>query len=150
MGLTKEYKKELDTYDNPYEWLDELSIQEALTILTVYNIDLDPEDHRKDVEQIVVLLQKHQLFKEISEDEQSTLKRINRHLNMMQNEDYVKVATDRAVDILQHRAAETAFKLVVQICKKLGLTEARKNNLNVLAAKLSIGREHAFEIIQSV
>jgi hypothetical protein len=69
---------------------------------------------------------------------------------MMQNEDYVKVATDPAVDILQHRAAETAFKLVVQICKKLGLTEARKNNLNVLAAKLSIDREHAFEIIQSV
>lgn len=149
MGLTEKYKKELEVYDNPDDRLNELSIQESLTILTVYITNLNSEDSQQDVEQIVKLLREHPLFEEISEDEQSTWKRINRYLNMMQDKDYIKEAVDRAVDVLLQKEGETAFKLTVKISKTLGLTEARKQNLRDLATKLSIGGEQALEIIQS-
>jgi hypothetical protein len=135
----------MKAYDIPLP--DNLSIQDALTILNVYGACQDPDDCRDHFQRIVEIQQKRPLFKEISEPEESTMQRINRYHVMLQNKDYGEKAIDKAVSVLIPDHRERAFELAVQTCKAIGLTHTRRERLHDIAAKLSIDVSVATEMI---
>jgi hypothetical protein len=149
MSLINRSKKEIEASDGHGQIPDKLSIQDALTILNVYGACQDPDDCRDHIERIVKIEQKRLLFKEISESEEDTERRINRYHIMLQNEDSTEIAIDQAVNVLLPDHGQRAFELAVQTCKELGLTHTRIERLHDIAAKLSIDISVATEMIPS-
>jgi hypothetical protein len=148
MGLTDRSKEKMEAYDKSFP--DNLSLQDAVTILNVYCACQDPDNCREHFQHIVEIEQKRPLFKEISETEESTMQRINLYHNMLQNKDYTKKAIEQAVSVLLPDHRERAFELAVQTCKAIGLTHTRRERLHDIAAKLSITVSVATEMIRRI
>ena len=136
MSLTDDYKKELAAYQSgPFE---DLTVQDALAIISVYAIQMDLEDSQEDIKRIEGVLEKCEFCVEKKE---GIFSRINNFANRMQAIDPLK-AVEIAVKILKPEIRETAFELATEVAMPDHvLTDERKEALDTLATKLSIGEE---------
>ena len=136
MSLDDNAKIEMAAYQSGP--LEDLTIQDALVIIAVYAAQIDPEDCREDIQRIEGVLEKCEFC---VEKKKGILSRINKFANTMQAIDPLKVV-EIAAKILKPELRETAFELAAEVAMPdKVLTDQKKEALDTLAAKLSVGAE---------
>lgn len=114
---------------------DNLTVQDAFTIIALYVAQIDPENCKADLDRILGYLKKDALFDENPSD---TLARLNKFVNSMEQVNSLN-AIERAGKALTPDMRQKAFMLAAQIGKstQTSLLETEKI-LERLASKLSI------------
>ncbi len=143
MTLSNETKKEMAAYQSgPFE---DLTIQEALTIITVYAAQMDPKKCQDDVKRIVATAER---FPEFVAKKESIFSFVNKFINSMQAIDSQK-AVEIAANGLTTEMRKTAFKLAAEVAlPDKVLTDKKKSVLDSLETKLSISSEFAQKTIE--
>jgi hypothetical protein len=143
MTIANEINKEIGAYEKgPFE---DLTIEDALTIIAVYAAQMDPQDCENDVKRIAAIAENHPEF---IKKTKGILARINTYANSMRAMDPLK-AVETAADALNSEQKKTAFKLAVEVAlPEKVLTAEKKAILDNIAAKLSVDREYAQQEIE--
>jgi len=137
MTISDEVKKEMNAYQKgPFE---DLTVQDALTIIVVYAAQIDPEDCKKDVKRIESILEN---CPEFDEKRKGIFARINTYVNSMQALD-PEQALEIATDVLKKpQAKRSAFEIAFEAAvPDRVLTEEKKGILENIAAKLYSNRK---------
>jgi hypothetical protein len=125
---------------------DNLTVQDAFTIIVLYAANLDLEDSLKDLDEIILsLLSKDSLFEE---DKSHTLDRINKFAISMKEVNPLN-AIERAAKVLTPELRQKSFLLAVQICKASQEIRMRRI-LESLASKLTIENEIVEKAMDSI
>ena len=124
---------------------NDLTVQDAFTIIALYAAQLDIEDGKEDLDKLIMtFLSKDILFEE---DDSNTLDRINKFSISMKEVNPLN-AIERAAKVLKPELRQRSFMLAAQICK--ATQEIRtKSILGSLASKLTIEKEIVENIIDS-
>jgi hypothetical protein len=102
--------KEIKAYEkSPF---DELTIQDALTIMAIEAVRLDPKNCRGDIRRIEIILQNQVLFKEKVQD---TRDRIQKFVNQLRAADPLRALKSAANVLLDAGMEETAFVIVLEV-----------------------------------
>jgi len=143
MTLSNETKNEMAAYHSgPFE---DLTIQEALTIIAVYAAQVDPKKCEDDVKRIVATAER---FPEFVAKKESIFSFVNKFINSMQAIDSQK-AVAIAANALTTELRKTAFKLAAEVAlPDKVLTDKKKAVLDSLETKLSISSEFAQKTIE--
>jgi hypothetical protein len=143
MTLSNETKNEMAAYQSgPFE---DLTIQEALTIIAVYAAQMDPKKCEDDVKRIVATAER---FPEFVAKKESIFAFVNKFINSMQAIDSQK-AVEIAADVLNTEMRKTAFKLAAEVAlPDKVLTDKKKSVLDSLETKLSISSDYAKKTIE--
>ena len=143
MTFSIETKNEMAAYQSgPFE---DLTIQEALTIVAVYAAQIDPKKCEDDVKRIVVTADR---FPEFVAKKESITSFVNKFINSMQAMDSQK-AVEIAANGLTKELRKTAFKLAAEVAlPDKVLTDNKKSVLDSLETKLSISSEFAQKTIE--
>ena len=143
MTLSNETKAEMAAYHSgPFE---DLTIQEALTIIAVYAAQMDPKKCEDDVKRIVATAER---FPEFVAKKESIFSFVNKFINSMQTIDSQK-AVEIAANGLTTELRKTAFKLAAEVAlPDKVLTDKKKLVLDRLETKLSINSEFAQKTIE--
>ena len=143
MTLFYETKSEMAAYQSgPFE---DLTIQEALTIIAVYAAQMDPKKCEDDVKRIVATAER---FPEFVAKKESIFSFVNKFINSMQAMDPQK-AVEIASNGLTMELRKTAFKLAAEVAlPDKVLTDKKKSVLDSLETKLSISSEFAQKTIE--
>jgi hypothetical protein len=145
MTLSNETKNEMAAYHSgPFE---DLTIQEALTIIAVYAAQMDPKKCEDDVKRIVATAER---FPEFVAKKESIFSFVNKFINSMQAIDSQK-AVEIAANGLTTELRKTAFKLAAEVAlPDKVLTDKKKSVLDSLETKLSISSEFAQKTLKSL
>ena len=143
MTLSNETKNEMAAYQSgPFE---DLTIQEALTIIAVYAAQIDPKKCKDDVNRIVATADN---LPEFVAKKESITSFVNKFINSMQAMDSQK-AVEIASNGLTMELRKTAFKLAAEVAlTDKVLTDEKKSVLDSLEKKLSISSEFAQKTIE--
>jgi hypothetical protein len=143
MTLSNETKNEMAAYQSgPFE---DLTIQEALTIIAVYAAQIDPKKCKDDVERIAATADR---LPEFVAKKESITSFVNKFINSMQAMDSQK-AVKIASNGLTMELRKTAFKLAAEVAlPDKVLTDKKKSVLDSLETKLSISSEFAQKTIE--
>ena len=143
MTLSNETKKGMAGYQSgPFE---DLTMQEALTIIAVYAAQIDPEKCQDDVKRIVATAER---FPEFVAKKESIFSFVNKFINSMQAIDSQK-AVEIAANGLTTEMRKSAFKLAAEVAlPDKVLTDEKKSLLDSLETKLSISSEFAQKTIE--
>ena len=143
MALSNETKKGMAGYQSgPFE---DLTIQEALTIIAVYAAQIDPEKCEDDVKRIVAAAER---LPEFVAKKESIFSIVNKFVNSMEAIDSQK-AVEIAANGLTTELCKKAFKLAAEVAlPDKVLTDKKKSVLESLESKLSISREFAQKTIE--
>ena len=143
MTLSNETKNKMAAYHSgPFE---DLTIQEALTIIAVYAAQMDPKKCEDDVSRIVATAER---FPEFVAKKESIFSFVNKFINSMQTIDSQK-AVEIAANALTTELRKTAFKLAAEIAlPDKVLTDKKRSILDSLETKLSISSEFAQKTIE--
>jgi hypothetical protein len=143
MTLSNETKAEMAAYHSgPFE---DLTIQEALTIIAVYAAQMDPKKCADDVKRIVATAER---FPEFVAKKESIFSFVNKFTNSMQAIDSQK-AVEIAANGLTTELRKTAFKLAAEVAlPDMVLTDKKKLVLDRLETKLSISSDYAKKTIE--
>ncbi|PLX54197.1 MAG: hypothetical protein C0611_01310 [Desulfobacteraceae bacterium] len=143
MTLSNETKNKMAAYHSgPFE---DLTIQEALTIIAVYAAQMDPKKCEDDVKRIVATAER---FPEFVAKKESIFSFVNKFINSMQAIDSQK-AVEIAANGLTTELRKTAFKLAAEVAlPDKVLTDKKKSVLDSLESKLSISSEFAQKTIE--
>lgn len=144
MRLSDTPEKEMAAYQSgPYE---DLTIQEALTIIAVYAAQIVPDHCEEDVRRIEAIARN---YPEFVEKKENILKRTNKFVNLLLSADDPLKAVEIATDILTPKLQRTAFELAAEIAlSDKALTDDKKAVLDTLETKLSIDSEFAQKTIE--
>jgi hypothetical protein len=144
MTLSNRTEKEaaayqLDTFEN-------LTVQEALTIVAIFAAQMVPNHCEEDVKRIGAVAENHPEFIETREN---IIKRINKFVNpMLTAGDQIK-AVEIASDVLTPDLRKTAFELAVEVAlPERVLTDEKKAVLEKLETKLLIDSIFAQKTIE--
>ena len=143
MTLSNETKKGMAAYQSgPFE---NLTIQEALTVIAVYAAQIDPEKCEDDVKRIVTTAER---LPEFVAKKESIFSFVNKFVNSMQAIDSLK-AVEIAANGLTTELRKTAFKLAAEVAlpDKI-LTDKKKSVLDSLETELRISSEFAQKTIE--
>ena len=143
MTLSNETKKGMAAYQSgPFE---NLTIQEALTVIAVYAAQMDPEKCEDDVRRIVATAER---LPEFVAKKESIISFVNKFVNSMQAIDSQK-AVEIAANGLTTELRKTAFKLAAEVAlpDKI-LTDKKKSVLDSLETELRISSEFAKKTIE--
>jgi hypothetical protein len=143
MTLSNETKKEMAAYQSgPFE---DLTIQEALTIIAVYAAQIDPKKCKDDVIRIAATVDR---LPEFVAKKESITSFVNKFINSMQAMDSQK-AVEIASNELTTELRKTAFKLAAEVAlPDKVLTDEKKSVLDSLETKLSVSSEFAQKTIE--
>ncbi len=143
MALSNETKNEIAAYQwGPFE---DLTIQEALTIIAVYAAQIDPTKCGDDVKRIVATAER---LPEFVAKKESIISLVNKFINSMQAMDSQK-AVEIAANGLNMELRKTAFNLAAEVAlPDKVLTDEKKSVLDSLETKLSISSEFAQKTIE--
>ena len=143
MTLSNETKAEMAAYHSgPFE---DLTIQEALTIIAVYAAQMDPKNCADDVKRIVATAER---LPEFVAKKESIFSFLNKFTNSMQAIDSQK-AVEIAANGLTTELRKTAFKLAAEVAlPDMVLTDKKKLVLDRLETKLSISSDYAKKTIE--
>jgi hypothetical protein len=144
MTLSDKTKKEMAAYQSgPFE---DLTVQDALTIIAVFAAQMVPDHCEEDVRRIGAITEN---LPEFVETKENILKCINKFVNsMLVAEDHLK-AVEIAKDALTPELRKTAFELAVEVAlPDKVLTVEKKAVLDTLETKLSIDSEFAQKTIE--
>ena len=143
MTFSIETKNEMAAYQSgPFE---DLTIQEALTIIAVYAAQIDPKRCEDDVKRIVATADR---FPEFVAKKESITSFVNKFINSMQAMESQK-AVEIAANGLTKELRKTAFKLAAEVAlPDKVLTDNKKSVLDSLETKLSISSEFAQKTIE--
>jgi hypothetical protein len=143
MTVSYESNKELAAYQSgPFE---DLTIQEALTIIAVYAAQMDPKNCEDDVKRIVATAER---LPEFVAKKESITSFVNKYINSMEMIDSQK-AVEIAANGLSAELRKTAFKLAAMVAlPDKALTDKKKLVLDSLETKLSIGSDYAKRTIE--
>ncbi|MBW2431847.1 MAG: hypothetical protein JRF56_23065 [Deltaproteobacteria bacterium] len=142
MTLSNETKKGMAAYQSgPFE---NLTIQEALTVIAVYAAQIDPENCEDDVRRIVATAER---LPEFVAKKESIISFVNKFVNSMQAINSQK-AVEIAANGLTTELRKTAFKLAAEVAlpDKI-LTDKKKSVLDSLETELRISSEFAQKTI---
>jgi len=144
MAETDTLDKEMAAYQaGP---LDDVKIQEALTIIAVYAAQMDHQNCEADVKRIEAILESHDLFVARKKEIFSLINKFVNEMEVRGPNKGLKVA----VDALAPEQKKAAFELAVGVAlsdKKL--TDEKKKMLDTLKDRLSISNELAEEVIKN-
>ena len=143
MTSSNETKKGMAAYQSgPFE---DLTTQEALTLIAVYAAQMDPEKCEDDIKRIVANAER---LPEFVAKKESIFSFVNKFVNSMQAVDSLKVV-EIAANGLTAELRKTAFKLAAEVAllDKV-LTDEKKSLLDSLETKLSISSEFAQKTIE--
>jgi hypothetical protein len=142
--MMKSEKKEMAAYQKgPFE---DLTIQDALTLIAVCTAQMDYEDCETDVKRIEAVAESRPEFVEKRKDISS---RINRYVNSLPAMDRQK-AVEIAADVLKNpelKKAAFEFATEVVLPEKV-LTDEKQAILDSIATHLSLDRHFAQQIIE--
>jgi hypothetical protein len=143
MSLSNETKNEMAAYQSgPFE---DLTIQEALTIIAVYAAQIDPKKCKDDVIRIAATVDR---LPEFVAKKESITSFVNKFINSMQAMDSQK-AVEIASNELTMELRKTAFKLATEVAlPDKVLTDEKKSVLESLETKLSVSSEFAQKTIE--
>jgi hypothetical protein len=143
MSLSNEIKKELTAYEKgPFE---ELTIEDALSIIAIYAAHMDPQNCQKDIKRIAAIAEQHPEF---LKKRKGIFARINMYVNSMQAMDPRK-AVEIAAEALNPKLKKTAFELAVEVAApNKVLTDEKKPILDDIANRLSVDSEFAHRTIE--
>lgn len=145
MSLADDAKKEMAAYQSGP--LEDLTVQDALTIIAVYAAQIDPEDCIEDIKRIEGVLEKCEFCVEKKE---GIFSRINKFANAMQAIDPLKVV-EIAATILKPELKEIAFELAAEVAMQDNvITDEKKEALDTLAACLSLDNEFVKKTIENL
>jgi len=138
--------QEMAAYDKgPYQ---DLTYQDALTIITICAAQMDPEDCQQDIRRAAKIILKHPEFEGC---EEGISNRLNMYVNSMQ------VVTPQhalvlAADVLKNSEAKrSAFELAVKVAMTgKVLAEEKKAVLETIADKLHIDQDFMQRLVQEL
>jgi hypothetical protein len=144
MAETDTLDKEMAAYQaGP---LDDVKIQEALTIIAVYAAQMDHQNCEADVKRIEAILESHHLFVARKKEIFSL---INKYVNEMGLRDPHK-ALEIAADALTPEQKKTAFELAVKVAlPDKNLTAEKRKMLDMLKDRLSISTDFVEKAIRN-
>jgi hypothetical protein len=146
MTLSNKTEKEMAAYQTGT--FEDLTVQDALTIIAVFAAQMVPDPCEEDVRRIGAIAENHPEFVETKEN---ILKRINKFLNSMLAANDKLKAVEIANDILTPELQQTAFELAAEVAlSDKVLTDEKKAILDTLETKLSIDSKFARQIINKV
>ena len=144
MAETDTLDKEMAAYQaGP---LDDVKIQEALTIIAVYAAQMDHQNCEADVKRIEAILESHDLFVARKKEIFSLINKFVNEMEVRGPNKGLKVD----VDALAPEQKKAAFELAVGVAlsdKKL--TDEKKKMLDTLKDRLSISNELAEGVIKN-
>ena len=145
MTLSNETKNEMAAYHSgPFE---DLTIQEALTIIAVYSAQMNPKKCEDDVKRIVATAER---LPEFVAKKEGITSFVNKFINSMQAIDSQK-AVEIAANGLTTKLRKTAFELAAEVAlPDKVLTDKKKSVLDSLETKLSISSEFAKKTIEKI
>jgi len=124
--------------------LDNVKIQEALTIIAVYAAQMDYRNCEADVKRVEAILERHHLFVARKEEIFSL---IQKFVNEMKISDPHK-ALEIAADALTPEQRNAGFELALDVAlPDKNLTAANKKMLDTLQDRLSISSDFAKQAI---
>jgi hypothetical protein len=139
MTLSDKLEKEIAAYET--DTFEDLSVQDALTIIAVFAAQMDPDHCEEDVSRIGAIEQNYPVF---VETKGKILKRINKFVNSMTAAGGQLKAIDISREVLTPKLRKTAFELAVEVALSDKVLTAEKNAvLETLKTKLSIDSEFA-------
>jgi predicted nuclease of restriction endonuclease-like RecB superfamily len=143
MTLSDKHEQEIAAYET--DTFENLTVQDALTIIAVFTAQIDPDHCEEDVSRIGAIAENHPEFIETKE---KILKRINKFVNSMTAAGNKLKAVDIATEVLMPKLRKTAFELAVEVAlPNKVLTPEKKAVLETLATRLSIDSEFAQKTI---
>ena len=144
MAITDTLDREMAAYQpGP---LDDVKIQEALTIIAVYAAQMDHQNCEADVKRIEAILESHHLFVARKKEIFSL---INKYVNEMEVRDPHKVM-ELAADALTPEQKKTAFELAMEVAlTDKNLTAEKRKMLDTLKDRLSISNEYVEKAIRN-
>ena len=126
---------------------DDLTLQDAFTVIALYAARVDPEDCQAEVRKITALLNDHSIFDEKSSD---TSTRVNKFVNSMEQVKSLD-AVQKAATVLSPELRQGAFMLASEISQSIQESPVETVAiLNNLASKLSIDSEIVDHTINSM
>jgi hypothetical protein len=137
--------KEVKAYEKgPFE---DLTIQNAITILAVVAAQPDPQKCKGEIRRIETILQKQPIFKE---NPGETRDRIQKYINELKKADPLRALKRAAHVLLQSGMEEKAFEIAIKvaICDGL-LTEGKLSFLKNISSLLSIPESTADRMIKA-
>ena len=144
MAITDTLDREMAAYQaGP---LDDVKIQEALTIIAVYAAQMDHQNCEADVKRIEAILESHHLFVARKKEIFSL---INKYVNEMEVRDPHKVM-ELAADALTPEQKKTAFELAMEVAlTDKNLTAEKRKMLDTLKDRLSISTDFVEKTIRN-
>jgi hypothetical protein len=112
---------------------DNLTVQDSIIIVSIYAGQLNPQDCKEDLDRMVAILNSDVLFKE---DQSSTLRRIYKFLNSLENVNPLN-AIEKAAEGLTPELRKKAFILATQISRMTQEIRTKKILKNI-ASNLGI------------
>ncbi len=146
MTISDEIKKEIDAYQKgPFE---DLTVQDALTIIVVYAAQVDPEACEEDVRRIESIFENRPEF---DEKRKGIFARINTYVNSMQATD-PQQALETAANVLKHpELRRSAFELAAEAAlPDRVITDEKKKILEKIAARLYLDDEFVQHTIEKI
>lgn len=138
----KEVTAEVKAYEK--DPLDDLTVQDAMTIVAIYAARVDPEDCEEDVERIKAILETYPAFRETKD----IVPRINIYINTMRSVTPIDTL-DLACTALQPEQKQTAFEIAARIViSDRPLTEEGKRILRTITSKLPVDGRFARKTIE--
>ena len=146
MTISDEAEKEIKAYQKGP--LENLTVQDALTIIAVYAAQIDPKDCEKDINRIGAILERRPEF---DEKREKILTRINYYANSIEALDLHK-AVEVATDVLKTPALKkSAFALAAKAALPDNiLTDDGKDILEKIAARLYLDDDFVQQAIAKV
>jgi hypothetical protein len=126
--------------------LEDVKLQEALTIIAVYAAQMDYQNCEADVKRIEAILEHHKLF---AARKKAIFSLVNKFVNEMEVCNPYK-ALEIAADVLTPEQKKTAFGLAVEVAlpdKKL--TDEKRRMFEILKDRLSVSSEFAEAVIRN-
>jgi hypothetical protein len=144
MAETDTLDKEMAAYQaGP---LDDIKVQEALTIIAVYAAQMNYQNCEADVKRIEAILEPHDLFVARKKEIFSL---INKFVNEMEVRDPHK-ALELAAKALTPNQKKTAFELAVKVAlPDKNLTAEKRKMLDTLKDRLSISTDFVEKTIRN-
>ena len=144
--MTPSEKKEKKAAVYQTGTFDDLTVQDALTIIAVFAAQMAPDHCEDDISRIGAIAMDHPEFVETKE---KILKRINKFVNPMLAADDQIRAVEIASTVLTPELRDKAFELAAEVTLlDRVLTDEKKAVLDTLENKLSINREFAQKTIE--
>ena len=144
--MTPSEKKEKKAAVYQTGTFDDLTVQDALTIIAVFAAQMAPDHCEEDIRRIAAIAMDHPEFVETKE---KILKRINKFVNPMLAADDQIRAVEIASTVLTPELRDKAFELAAEVTLlDRVLTDEKKAVLDTLENKLSINGEFAQKAIE--